>query len=452
MIPLFLLAIYVLLCDASPVGPSAAPGGTSDLDLHEIGTMVNGKIWADSLGDIRYDRKQRRQVSGTPNCGYMSPDSPFFGSPGWQKLKEYVKSDIGGWDEYFINSNDRTYDWWKGDESSAFVCANVDGQSWTPLNPECNVNDLDLNLPQTRVPDGSTATYAGQTMIQVGMTASTSTTIQHEFGVTVGVSGSAKFLGAGVDFSVEVGYTSQRRMKAHLKIVGQALSVTGTLESAPVGMSCKMKLSQKLCKSTSSGTIPMVARGIIWFKCNNQCSSVNDPDRGGHYFWGYDIHFYIGQESATYLQSLGMRLSVSGTGSAEIVCDDGTTATVTGSAGSLRDAASSFVANYDAINGGGGSSGGGDAGGGSSGGGDTSGGIADWETCTINSSICSNPEAICCVATADVSEGKATCRPLGGECSSIPDWQTCTADGAPCTSSDAICCVAVGDLSSGKTT
>ncbi|KAH9120459.1 hypothetical protein LEN26_011087 [Aphanomyces euteiches] len=83
--------------------------------------------------------------------------------------------------------------------------------------------------------------------------------------------------------------------------------------------------------------------------------------------------------------------------------------------------------------------------------------IGDWYTCNAATDSCASDGWVCCVAPADVSTGKTTCRPGGDECASssggsIPDWNNCQKGADTCASSGWVCCVAPADVSSGKTT
>ncbi|KAH9184642.1 hypothetical protein AeNC1_013382 [Aphanomyces euteiches] len=79
--------------------------------------------------------------------------------------------------------------------------------------------------------------------------------------------------------------------------------------------------------------------------------------------------------------------------------------------------------------------------------------IPDWITCRQGVDKCASNGWVCCVAPADVSSGKMTCRPGGDECAySIPDWYSCNPATDTCASSDWVCCVAPADVSTGKTT
>ncbi|KAI8805812.1 hypothetical protein BJ742DRAFT_819225 [Cladochytrium replicatum] len=55
-------------------------------------------------------------------------------------------------------------------------------------------------------------------------------------------------------------------------------------------------------------------------------------------------------------------------------------------------------------------------------------GVADWKTCHPSSETCSNPSAKCCIAKADKSSGKYTCRPHGQDCDSSYDSYGSTYD------------------------
>jgi len=81
--------------------------------------------------------------------------------------------------------------------------------------------------------------------------------------------------------------------------------------------------------------------------------------------------------------------------------------------------------------------------------------IPNWSTCTRGSSTCAN-NWVCCVAPADVSSGKATCRPnlsaaYCASSSTVPNWSTCRRNVDTC-GDGYTCCVAPADVSSGKTT
>jgi len=81
--------------------------------------------------------------------------------------------------------------------------------------------------------------------------------------------------------------------------------------------------------------------------------------------------------------------------------------------------------------------------------------IPNWSTCTSGSSTCAN-NWVCCVAPADVSSGKATCRPnqsatYCASSSTVPNWNNCRRNVDTC-SGGYTCCVAPADVSSGKTT
>jgi len=81
--------------------------------------------------------------------------------------------------------------------------------------------------------------------------------------------------------------------------------------------------------------------------------------------------------------------------------------------------------------------------------------IPNWSTCTRGSSTCAN-NWVCCVAPADVSSGKATCRPnqsatYCASSSTVPNWNNCRRNVDTC-SGGYTCCVAPADVSSGKTT
>ena len=86
--------------------------------------------------------------------------------------------------------------------------------------------------------------------------------------------------------------------------------------------------------------------------------------------------------------------------------------------------------------------------------------INDWQTCNVNGDSCSNPSFVCCVAPADVGTGKTTCRPNSSTyCASttttakIADWATCPAPTTNvCASSTFGCCVAPADVSAKKYT
>jgi hypothetical protein len=75
--------------------------------------------------------------------------------------------------------------------------------------------------------------------------------------------------------------------------------------------------------------------------------------------------------------------------------------------------------------------------------------IANWMTCNKLTDTCSGGW-VCCVAPADVSTGKTTCRPGGSECSLVPNWKTCVT-GETC-AGGWTCCVAPADVSTGKKT
>ncbi|KAJ3072063.1 hypothetical protein HDU98_004381 [Podochytrium sp. JEL0797] len=87
--------------------------------------------------------------------------------------------------------------------------------------------------------------------------------------------------------------------------------------------------------------------------------------------------------------------------------------------------------------------------------------IAQWETCGAKAGTftCATPGDYCCVAPADVYNGKMTCRPFdncapGGETQPIKQWDTCGSSVGTfvCATPGNVCCVAPADVSSGKTT
>ncbi|KAJ3073753.1 hypothetical protein HDU98_000744, partial [Podochytrium sp. JEL0797] len=87
--------------------------------------------------------------------------------------------------------------------------------------------------------------------------------------------------------------------------------------------------------------------------------------------------------------------------------------------------------------------------------------IAQWETCgaKVGTFTCATPGDYCCVAPADVYSGKMTCRPFdncapGGETQPIKQWETCGSSVGTsfCATPGNVCCVAPADVSSGKTT
>ncbi|CAK4937518.1 unnamed protein product [Aphanomyces euteiches] len=82
--------------------------------------------------------------------------------------------------------------------------------------------------------------------------------------------------------------------------------------------------------------------------------------------------------------------------------------------------------------------------------------IGDWQTCNAASDTCSSSGWVCCVAPADISTGKTSCRPGGNECTpssgGVADWNACQKGKDKCSSSGWVCCVSPADLASGKTT
>ncbi|KAJ3066356.1 hypothetical protein HDU98_010363 [Podochytrium sp. JEL0797] len=78
------------------------------------------------------------------------------------------------------------------------------------------------------------------------------------------------------------------------------------------------------------------------------------------------------------------------------------------------------------------------------------GGIADWMTCGPSDS-CASPSYVCCVAPADVWNGKTTCRPNTlancasvGSSNGVENWMTCGYSDT-CADPSYVCCVAPED-------
>ncbi|KAF0692738.1 Aste57867_16196 [Aphanomyces stellatus] len=79
--------------------------------------------------------------------------------------------------------------------------------------------------------------------------------------------------------------------------------------------------------------------------------------------------------------------------------------------------------------------------------------IDNWNTCRPGQDQCKSKNMwSCCVAPADATSGKTTCRPPGDCAPPIPDWQTCHQGQDTCASAGYVCCVAPADVGNGKTT
>ncbi|KAJ3073608.1 chitin deacetylase [Podochytrium sp. JEL0797] len=95
--------------------------------------------------------------------------------------------------------------------------------------------------------------------------------------------------------------------------------------------------------------------------------------------------------------------------------------------------------------------------------------IADWETCgpSVGTSVCATSGYVCCVAPGDAASQKTTCRPNNlsncisvvgppspGNGGAIANWETCgsSVGSYTCASSGFTCCIASADLGSGKAT
>lgn len=80
--------------------------------------------------------------------------------------------------------------------------------------------------------------------------------------------------------------------------------------------------------------------------------------------------------------------------------------------------------------------------------------ISDWITCNPSTDTCASAGAVCCIANADRSSGKHTCRPSASDCwgSSVPNYASCSQTAGYCSSNNYLCCVAPADVSTKKTT